>query len=112
MYLNNLWKKKRKKTLTISSNFKKKIDPNFLPKKEKKNHFLLTEIKKMFSKHLKIFEKHLTPDQKFKNQEFKGKKFTRKFIEQQATKAFIKKDEKPTGKSKLKLKTPIDKRGF
>ena len=33
----------------------------------------------------------------------KGKKFTRKFVEQQATKAFIKKDEKPTGKSKLKL---------
>ena len=37
------------------------------------------------------------------------KKFTRKFVEQQATKAFIKKEDKPTGKSKLKLKTPIDK---
>ena len=42
----------------------------------------------------------------------RNKKFTRKFVEQQATKAFIKKDEKPTGKSKLKLKTPIDKRDF
>ena len=40
----------------------------------------------------------------------KKKNFARKFIEQQATKAFIKKDDKPTGKSKLKLKGPIDKR--
>ena len=42
----------------------------------------------------------------------RSKKFTRKFVEQQATKAFIKKEDKPTGKSKLKLKTPIDKRDF
>ena len=47
-----------------------------------------------------------------KNQGEKSKRFTRKFVEQQATKSFIKKDEKPTGKSKLKLKTPIDKRDF
>ena len=42
----------------------------------------------------------------------KKKNFARKFVEQQATKAFIKKDDKPTGKSKLKLKGPIDKRDF
>ena len=66
----------------------------------------------MFLNHLKLLKKHLTRNKNFKNQEFKGKKFTRKFIEQQATKAFIKKDDKPTGKSKLKLKTPIDKRDF
>ena len=43
----------------------------------------------------------------------KKKNFARKFIEQQATKDFIKKDgEKPTGKSKLKLKSPVDKRDF
>ena len=35
-----------------------------------------------------------------------------KFIEQQATKDFIKKDNKPAGKKKLKLKGPVDKRDF
>ena len=33
-------------------------------------------------------------------------------MEQQATKDFIKKDNKPAGKSKLKLKGPVDKRDF
>ena len=33
-------------------------------------------------------------------------------MEQQATKAFIKKDDKSPGKSKLKLKAPVDKRDF
>ena len=47
-----------------------------------------------------------------KNPRFKKKNFARKFVEQQATKSFIKKDDKPTGKSKLKLKSPIDKRDF
>ena len=42
----------------------------------------------------------------------KKKNFARKFIEQQATKDFIKKDNKPAGKSKLKLKGPVDKRDF
>ena len=51
--------KEKKKTLTISSNFKKKIDPNFLPKKEGKNHFLLTEIKNVF-KTSKNFRKQFT----------------------------------------------------
>ena len=48
------------------------------------------------------------------NQEIKRKNFARKFIEQQATKDFIKKDKdnKPAGKSKLKLKGPVDKRDF
>ena len=46
------------------------------------------------------------------NIEGRRKNFARKFIEQQATKDFIKKDNKPTGKSKLKLKSPIDKRDF
>ena len=104
--------KEKKKTLTISSNFKKKIDPNFLSKKEGKKSFSIDGDKKNVFKPSKNFRKTPAPDQKFKNQDFKGKKFTRKFIEQQATKAFIKKDERPTGKSKLKLKTPIDKRDF
>ena len=38
------------------------------------------------------------------NLDNKKKNFARKFIEQQATKDFIKKDNKPAGKSKLKLK--------
>ena len=40
------------------------------------------------------------------------KNFARKFVEQQATKDFIKKENKPAGKSKLKLKSPVDKRDF
>ena len=52
-----------------------------------------------------IFNQVKSPDLKKKN-------FARKFVEQQATKSFIKKDDKPTGKSKLKLKGPIDKRDF
>ena len=45
-----------------------------------------------------------------KSPDLKKKNFARKFVEQQATKSFIKKDDKPTGKSKLKLIWPIDKR--
>ena len=40
------------------------------------------------------------------------KNLSRKYIEQQATKNLIKKDEKPAGKSKLKLKGSVDKRSF
>ena len=39
------------------------------------------------------------------------KNFARKFIEQH-NQRFIKKDNKPAGKSKLKLKGPVDKRDF
>ena len=100
--------KEKKKTLTISSNFKKKIEPSSLSKNENKKSYSISNEKKS----LKNFRKIGNPDPNFKNQGNKNKKFTRKFVEQQTTKAFIKKDEKPTGKSKLKLKTPIDKRDF
>ena len=91
MYLNRLWiKKEKKKTLTISSNFKKKIDPSSLSKKRIESHLLFQMIKNLF-KASKGPRKIISPDQNFKNQENRGKKFTRKFIEQQATKAFIKK---------------------
>ena len=40
------------------------------------------------------------------------KKILLENLEQQATKDFIKKDNKPAGKSKLKLKAPLDKRDF
>ena len=101
--------KEKKKTLTISSNLKKKIDSSSFQKRENKKSYSITNEKKSFTKPLK---KTGTKDNFFKNPENRNKKFARKVAEQQATKAFIKKDEKPTGKSKLKLKTPIDKRDF
>jgi len=104
--------KEKKKTLTISSNFKKKIDSRSLSNKENKKSYPITSDKKNLFKGSKNSRKTSSFGQSFKSHENKSKKFTRKFVEQQATKAFIKKDEKPTGKSKLKLKTPIDKRDF
>ena len=104
--------KEKKKTLTISSNFKNKIDSSSLSKKENRKSYSIPGDKKNVFKTSKNFRKMGAQDQIFKNQGNKNKKFTRKFVEQQTTKDFIKKDEKPTGKSKLKLKTPIDKRDF
>ncbi len=98
--------KDKKKTLTISSNLKKKIDTSSISSSTKKSY--LVDKKKPF--------KNSKPtDNYYKKQEssfnpIKKKIFARKFVEQQATKDFIKKDSKPTGKSKLKLKSPVDKR--
>ena len=97
---------KIKKTLTISSNLKKKIDTSSIA----------TSGKKSFS----VEKKNFRPNKSFNksaplnnsNPDTKKKNFARKFIEQQATKDFIKKDNKPAGKSKLKLKGPVDKRDF
>ena len=103
--------KDKKKTLTIASNFKKKIDTSSFQKNQNKKSFSISSDKKNTFRPKntgisKIPSKANTVDPR-------NKKFNRKFIEQQATKAFIKKkDDKPTGKSKLKLKTPIDKRDF
>ena len=102
-------KDNKKKTLTISSDLKKKIDTSSIS----------TDGKKSFSvKKKEPFRGNKgnnRPNQSLnqaKSTDPKKKNFARKFIEQQATKAFIKKDDKPTGKSKLKLKGPIDKRDF
>ncbi len=101
--------KDKKKTLTITSDLKKKIDTTSIITSGKKSFSV--EKKKSFRPN-KSFKKqstspniNITPDTKKKN-------FARKFIEQQATKDFIKKDNKPAGKSKLKLKGPVDKRDF
>ena len=99
--------KNKKKTLTISSDLKKKIDTTSISTTGKKS---FSVEKKKFFKQTKQFKKpssvaNIDPDTKKRN-------FTRKFIEQQATKDFIKKDNKPAGKSKLKLKGPVDKRDF
>ena len=104
--------KEKKKTLTISSNFKSKIDSTNFQKKENKKSFSINNEKKG---QFKNYKKTLKPNFSETNTKLvdpRSKKFTRKFVEQQATKAFIKKEDKPTGKSKLKLKTPIDKRDF
>ena len=99
--------KDKKKTLTISSNLKKKIDTSSISTSGKKSFSV--EKKKPFKSN-KTFNKISSPKANF-NPEAK-KNFARKFVEQQATKEFIKKENKPAGKSKLKLKGPIDKRDF
>ncbi|MBD1172044.1 translation initiation factor IF-2 [Pelagibacterales bacterium SAG-MED05] len=105
-------KKDKKKTLTITSNLKKKIDTSSISADGKKSFSV--EKKKPFKGNKSINRSnqpvgHINnPDTK----DIKKKNYARRFIEQQATKAFIKKPDKPTGKSKLKLKNPIDKRDF
>ena len=102
-------KKDKKKTLTISSNLKKKIDTSSIGSGSKKSFSV--EKKKSFkgnkniSRNSNAFSQVNHPNEKKKN-------YARKFIEEQATKAFIKQADKPTGKSKLKLKNPVDKRDF
>ena len=100
--------KDKKKTLTISSSLKKKIDTSAISSGTKKSYSV--EKKKPF-KNSKTFNKSNISDNR-NEQDLKKRNFTRKFIEQKATKDFIKKDNKPAGKSKLKLKGPVDKRDF
>ena len=99
--------KDKKKTLTISSDLKKKIDTASISTSGKKSFSV--EKKKPFRSNKSFNRTSQAPNI---NLEGKKKNFARKFIEQQATKDFIKKDNKPAGKSKLKLKGPIDKRDF
>ena len=99
--------KDKKKTLTISSNLKKKIDPGSISTSGKKSFFVDKKKPYKTAKTNKLNNQNV-----HSNQENKKKNFARKFIEQQATKDFIKKDNKPAGKSKLRLKGPVDKRDF
>ena len=101
--------KDKKKTLTISSNLKKKIDISSIQSSSKKAFSV--EKKKPFRNNKSQNKIGSSQNINF-NSEVKRKNFQRKFIEQQATKDFIKKDSKPGGKSKLKLKSPVDKRDF
>jgi translation initiation factor IF-2 len=101
--------KDKKKTLTISANLRKKIDTTSISSNGKKSFFV--EKKKPFRTN-KQYNKSGTSPFTSTNQEIKKKNFARKFIEQQTTKEFIKKENKPAGKSKLKLKGPVDKRDF
>ena len=101
--------KDKKKTLTISSDLKKKIDTTSISSSGKKSFSV--EKKKPYRPN-KPFNKSSTTPNTNLNPDLKKKNYARKFIEQQATKEFIKKDNKPAGKSKLKLKGPVDKRDF
>ena len=99
----------KKKTLTISSNLKKKIDTSSISSSGKKSFSI--EKKKPFRSNKQINKSGVSPNYNI-NQEIKKKNIARKFVEQQATKDFIKKENKPAGKSKLKLTGPVDKRDF
>ena len=101
--------KNKKRTLTISSNLKKKIDTSSIASSTKKSYAV--DKKKPF-KSSKPVDNFFKKKEKNSFNPIKKKTFARKFVEQQATKDFIKKDNKPTGKSKLKLKSPVDKRDF
>ncbi len=101
--------KDKKKTLTISSGLKKKIDTSSITTSGKKSFSV--EKKKPYRHNKSINKSSSAPNVNI-NLDIKKKNFARKFIEQQATKDFIKKDNKPAGKSKLKLKGPVDKRDF
>ena len=78
--------KDRKKTLTISSNLKKKIDTSSISASGKKSFSV--EKKKPFRPNKSFNKPSLTSNT---NPDAKKKNFARKFIEQQATKEFIKK---------------------
>jgi translation initiation factor IF-2 len=101
-------KKNKKKTLTISTTLTKKIDISSLSKDGKKT-FAINKKKPFKSK---PSTNKTGPSNFLNNRPGVKKTFARKFIEQQATKNFIKKDEKSNNKGKIKLKEPISKRDF
>ena len=92
-------KENKKKTLTISSNLKKKIDTTALSTDGKRSFAVKKKEPFRGSKNTNKANQNYNST---KSPDLKKKNFARKFVEQQATKAFIKKDDKPTGKSKLK----------
>ncbi len=109
MLTNNDMEKNKKKTLTISSKIKGKIDPSSIPTGGKKS---FSFHKKKNTRNNNFPKKNHTPLNLNLNKENKKKIFERRFVEQQTTKEFIKKDNKPASKGKLKLKGPVDKRDF
>jgi len=100
--------KDKKKTLTTSATITKKIDFSKLDKGSKKSFSIEKKTIKPTRDSSKPFNKPNTTASPAKDK----KNFSRKFIEQQATKAFIKKEDKASPKSKLKIKGPIGKRDF
>ena len=100
--------KNKKKTLTISTNTSKKIDLSSLTSDGKKTFSIEKKTSFKSSKDNKSSIKLGT----FKKPDPAKKTIVRKFIEQQATKNFIKKGEKLPSKTKLKLDPQSSKRDF
>ena len=100
--------KNKKKTLTISTNTSKKIDLSSLSRDGKKTFSIEKKTVFKSSRDSKLNNKPGI----FKKPEPAKKNIVRKFIEQQATKNFIKKDEKTSTKTKLKLDPNSLKRDF
>jgi len=93
-------KKNKKKTLTISTNTTKKIDLSSLSSDGKKTFAIGKKTPFRSSRD----NKSSTGSGAFKKSEPIKKNIVRKFIEQQATKNFITREEKGPSKLKLKLK--------
>ena len=101
--------KNKKKTLTISTGISKKIDLSSLSSDGKKTFSI--EKKTPFKSSRD--NKSSNTAGVFKKPEGFKSNIVRKFVEQQATKNFIKKEEKNPSKTKLKLKDPLSsKREF
>ncbi len=102
--------KNKKKTLTISSNFNKKIDVSSIKKKDSKKSYFIE--KKKTHRGFRNPSKPITTNNFEGKSQSNKRNLERKFVEQQATKAFIKKDEKKSSKNKLKLRGPVEKKDF
>jgi translation initiation factor IF-2 len=100
--------KNKKKTLTISTNTSKKIDPSSFSSDGKKTF----SIEKKTPFRSSRYNKASSGATGIKKPEFPKKNVVRKFVEQQATKNFVKKDEKGPSKTKLKLDPLSAKRDF
>ena len=100
--------KNKKKTLTTSSNVSKKIDLSSLSSDGKKTFAI--EKKPPFRSTRD--NKSSSNSSTFKKPTTIKKNVVRKFVEQQATKNFVKKDEKEPSKTKLKLDPLSAKRDF
>jgi translation initiation factor IF-2 len=100
--------KNKKKTLTISTNTSKKIDISSLSSDGKKTFSIE---KKTPFRSTRDNKSNIKPGV-FKKPETAKKTVVRKFIEQQATKNFIKKGERAPAKAKLKVDPLSSKRDF
>jgi len=100
--------KNKKKTLTLSANVTKKIDLSSLSSDGKKTF----SIEKKAPFRSARNNKPNPGSSVFKKSTTIKKNVVRKFVEQQATKNFVKKDEKGPSKTKLKLDPLSAKRDF
>tara|TARA_B100000941_G_scaffold127673_1_gene90205 strand:- start:640 stop:2844 length:2205 start_codon:yes stop_codon:yes gene_type:complete len=91
--------KNKKKTLTISGSFNKKISPGSFGKSPKKSYII--EKKKNFKSTTKTNK--IWPDQVKTKNKLGLKNLNRKFAEQQATKRFIHSDQRDSDKTKEKV---------